>query len=54
MLSFEKKRILGGPDKKTVENTYSITWEPQSRIATFTEEEAKKVVEELAKLLKKK
>ncbi len=54
MLSFEKKRVLGGPDRKTVENTYVIAWEPQSRIATFTEKEAKQVVEELGKLLKKK
>lgn len=54
MLKFEKKRVLGGPDKKTVENIYRITWEPQSRIADFTEKEAKQVVEELGKLLKKK
>ncbi len=54
MLKFDKKRVLGGPDRKTVQNTYTIAWEPQSRIATFTEEEAELVVKELGKLLKKK
>lgn len=50
MIRYSKKRVLEG--SKPV-NTYVLEWYPQSRKVTLTEKEAREVVENLTKLLKK-